>query len=293
MQKKIFGRTALCLSALFILGDAVIILPLEDGAYYTLYSFLSASALGLVLYFAVSFIYGKLASSQKDNSFKNAIEKLIFLAVAVFSMFISADTFSVFTKFASEVILKNTPFYIINIVFFGVVLYFAFKRQECVLKFSLVFFIFVLVLILFFFLASITDYTPENLALKTPIDGTIFYKSAKSFIKTPIFSSLILPLYYRFALKERHISAHFGVIIGYLLLGLAIISSLLLFGSELSAELSYPHFSAVSTITVGRLYTRLDGFLYFVYFITSIIKINVCLFITYSCLKRLGWLKSR
>ena len=288
MQKKIFGRAALCLSALFVLGDAVIILPLKDGAYYTLYTFLSASALGLILYFAVSFIYEKLILSQKNNTFKKVIEKLILIAAAVFSLFTLADTFSVFTKFISDVILKNTPFDIINIVFLSVVLYFVFKRQECILKFSFVFFVLVLILIIFFFLASITDYTPQNLSLKTSINWDIFYKSAKSFIKTTVLSPIILPLYYRFALKEKHITAHLGVIIGYFLLGLAIISPLLLFGSELSAELSYPHFSAVSTITVGRLYTRLDGFLYLVYFITSIIKISVCSFVSYSCLKRIS-----
>ena len=288
MQKKIFGRAALCLSALFVLGDGIIILPLMKGAYYTLYSFLTAVVLGLLLYFTVSFIYGKLFSSENDNTLKKGIEKPVLIVVAVFSLFTLADAFSVFTKFASDVILENTPFYIINIVFLGVILYFSFKRQECILKFSLVFFLFVLGLIIFFFLASVSDYSLHNLALQTPIDMKVFLKSLKSFIKNPILSSLILPFYYRFALKERHISAHFGVVLGYLLLLLAVISSLLLFGSELSAELSYPHFSAVSTITVGRLYTRLDGFLYFIYFITSIIKINVCSFVSYSCLKRIA-----
>ena len=286
LKNKVFSRAALCLSALFVLGDAIIMLPTKDGANYTFFGFLAAAVAGIALYFLISLIYNKIPTD--GNFIVKTIESVFLVIVAVFSVFAAANTFSVFTRFASEVILKNIPIPIINSVFLIVVVYFAFKRQEAVLKFSLICFVLIFILIIFFLLASLGDYRLENLAFEESFDWEVFYKSVKSFIPNPVIPALILPFYYRFALNERHISAHLGVIVGYLLLGLAVISSLLLFGTELSAVLSFPHFSAVSTITVGRLYTRLDGFLYFVYFVTSIIKINVCIFICYSCLKRLS-----
>ena len=288
MHKKVFGKAALCLSALFVLGDAIIILPSKNGAYYTFYSFLLASVLSFAVYFVASCICNKLITEKNNCLLGKTAEIFILISACVFSLIIASNTFLVFLDFTSEIILKTISFPIIIIVFSATVLYFALKRQECILKFSLVFFVAVLGFIIFFFIAPMGNYEYDNLAFKADFDWKIFLKSLKSFTKNPILSCLILPFYYRFALKERHISAHLGVILGYFLLLIGILSPLLLFGSELSAELSFPHFSAVSTITVGRLYTRLDGFLYLIYFITAITKINVCIFVITSCLKKLG-----
>lgn len=285
MHRKVFGKALFSLSSLFVLGDAIIVFPQKSGADYTIFSFITASLLGLFLYFLISFICGKLAVGHNEKTFKKALENSILIIVSVFSAFVGADTFIIFARFISDVILKTTPIYIITVVLLGVVIYFAFKKQESILKFSLISFIAVLILIIFFFFASFSDYEIKNLALKQSIELNTFYKSLKTFIKNPILSCLLLPFYYRFALKEKNATAHSGVVAGYILLGICIMSSVLLFGSGLSATLSYPYFSAVSTITVGRLYTRLDGFLYFVYFVTSIIKITVCIFISRSCLK--------
>ena len=56
---------------------------------------------------------------------------------------------------------------------------------------------------------------------------------------------------------------------------LCIAGSILLFGPNLAGELDYAYSQYISTFTVGRLFTRLDFFAYFLFFITSISKIWV------------------
>ena len=286
MHNQTFEKASFALAALFVLGDGIVVLPSESGNRYTILSFLAVAFFGIALYFFLCFVYSKFSSYEKNSRVINIAEIFVLPVVAVFSLFVSSKTFSVFIWFVSKVVLKNVPLFIITVVFGGAVLYFAFKRQEIVLKFSLMSFVVVLFFITVFFLLSFSDYRLKNLSIEKSFSWEDFTQSARTFLN-PIFSCFLLPFYYRFALKKSCFTAHLGVITGFLLLGVCILSSVLLFGTELSANLSFPHFSAVSTITVGRLYTRLDGFLYFIYFVTTIIKIRVCTFVCYSSLKRL------
>ena len=50
----------------------------------------------------------------------------------------------------------------------------------------------------------------------------------------------------------------------------------MLFGAQMSGEFDYPYAMAISTVTFGNLFSRLDGFSYFIYFVTALIKITVC-----------------
>ena len=64
-----------------------------------------------------------------------------------------------------------------------------------------------------------------------------------------------------------------------MLLGITILNSVLLFGIEFSGVLDYPYSSAGSTVTFGNLFTRMDGFLYFVYLASCIVKCAVGIFV--------------
>ena len=92
-----------------------------------------------------------------------------------------------------------------------------------------------------------------------------------------------------FVFKNRCIkSALAGAVTGFSILGICILNSILLFGAELSGELGFSYISAISTISIGRLFTRLDEFAYLLFFITCIIKITVCGYVTFNCLKKVN-----
>ena len=87
--------------------------------------------------------------------------------------------------------------------------------------------------------------------------------------------------------KVKRKTLTLGLSFGFFLLGIAILLSVMIFGAELSGRLDYPFFSAVSTVTIGKLFTRMDYLAYFIYFSSALIKITICLFVTFSSLKKI------
>ena len=261
--------------------------PASSGGEFTLLGFLSAIAVGIPLYFCVTPIYNYVLSKKNRGAFGSIIKIVIFAVVAVASLFIASNSFESFIEFASQVILPKTSKIFLIISFLVVVIFFGFKRQEDTLKFSLISFCFTAIAIIFFFLASIGDYETDNIIISNLPDLRELSGEAKPYFINPILPSLLLPFYYRLVFGENKNSGHWGLIIGLILFGLCILSAVLLFGTELSCRLSYPYASAISTISIGRLYTRLDGFSYFIYFVSSITKINICVFLCYSCMRKI------
>ena len=55
-----------------------------------------------------------------------------------------------------------------------------------------------------------------------------------------------------------------------------VINILLVLGGEVAGEAAYPYSTLTSIISFGRNFSRLDGFTYYIYFYSSIIKNSVC-----------------
>ena len=58
----------------------------------------------------------------------------------------------------------------------------------------------------------------------------------------------------------------------------------IVFGSDFAGKLKYPYASAISTVTLGNLFTRMDGFAYLIFFASVIVKITVCIKIIAFCI---------
>ncbi len=287
MQRSIFSKSSAAAGALFVLGNAVMFYPTSSGGEFTLFGFLSAIAVGIPVYFCVIPVYNYVLSKKNRGVFGVIIRIAVYVIVAVASLFIASNSFESFIEFASQVILPKTSKIFLIITFLAVVIFFGFKRQEDTLKFSLISFCFTAIAIIFFFLASIGDYESDNIISSLPNLRELLGE-AKPYFINPILPSLLLPFYYRLVFGENKNSGHWGLIIGLIIFGLCILSAVLLFGTELSCRLSYPYASAISTISIGRLYTRLDGFSYFIYFASSLTKINICVFLCYSCMRKIN-----
>ncbi len=288
MQGSVFSKSAAAAGALFILGNAVMFFPTSSGGEFTLLGFLAAAAAGIILYICVTPIYSFVLSEKRGGTLRIIISTAVFAVIAVASLFIAADSFRDFIDFASNVILPKTSRAFIIITFLAIVVFFGFKRQEDSLKFSLICFGFTAIAITFFFLASIGDYEAENIRMSSFPDWGVILSEAKPYFMNPLLPALLLPFYYRLVFKGNKNSGHFGLALGLIFFGLCILSAVLLFGTELSCRLSYPYASAISTISIGRLYTRLDGFSYFIYFASALTKINICVFLCFSSMKKIN-----
>lgn len=283
-DKRVFTLHKFALSAIFIIGNAVTELPQKGADEFSFLAFILSSFLIFVVYILSDLIFGFLLNNS--SVFGGILKIIMLLVVAIFASFMASSVFSKTLKFISAVILPNTKLIYIVLLLFAVTLYFIFKRQENILKFSLISFVFIGIIILFFFLAASDRFDFKNIViLRLPTFSEITAQT-KPFLWSYILPAVILPVYFKFVFKGcKRGAALGGILAGTALAGLSVLMPLFLFGPEFAGRLDYPFSSAISTVTVGRLFTRLDGFSYFVFFGCAIIKITVCAFVVYNSLK--------
>ena len=121
----------IALSALFVLGNGILFLPLKGAGEFTFLAFLISIPVLWLTFLIISFLWGKLSDARmSDSVFKRIIYALCLLATAVFSAFSSADTFKDIIEFSSVVMLPQTPKFYITVVFGLAVLYFLLKKNR-------------------------------------------------------------------------------------------------------------------------------------------------------------------
>ena len=291
MKKNIrfFTHTSV-MWALFILGNAVIALPAADADEFTFLGYLAACGLGLLLnLIALPAAKRLFTGNPGRNMFIKVIRCTAYIITAVFAVFCAADTVSAFLRFIKDIVLINTPMLFIAAVFAAVTVYFATRRQEDVLKFFLISFWFALAVIIFFFIATSFEFNAANIIIFKLPDTKRFISQFMPYFINPVLPSVLLSVYDAAVFgKTRYAAAVSGYITGCVLLGICTVGTVLLFGPSLAGQLDYPYSSAVSTVSIGRLFSRLDGFAYYIYFICALTKTLVCIFLTRTCLRLLG-----
>lgn len=277
--------------ALFIMGNAVITLPTKNANEFTFLAFILASVLGALLYLIILTLAKNLFITEHGKELKTGYKILLavtYLAVAVFAVFCGAEAFSVFMGFIKNIVLRHTPIFFISVIFLAVVIYFCTRRQEDVLKFFMVAFVFVLIAVIFFFIANSFKFNLRYIFVFELPNIKELITQSKPYVLSVVIPSVLMPFYTACTFKKAKFShALWGYFLGVVILGTCVISSCLIFGTTLAGELAYPYSSAVSTVSFGRLFTRLDGFSYFIYFISALARITVCVFIIRNCFKRI------
>ncbi len=282
-KATVFRSHSSALAALFVLGNGVIVFPKADADEYTFLAYLLCTAMAFLLYPIliplINKVYG-FKSGETTKSYKKALLVILYFITAAASFFSAVSAFVDFSLFVSELILSDLPVAFSFFVFLLIVVFFVLHRQEVFLKFSLLAFTFTAVVIIFFFIASIGDYKLDSIFIFSLPDFKTLFTQIKEYLFNPMLSVLLIAVYEVFVFGRVRKSVSFwGLGLGFGLLGICILNSVLLFGTHLAAILDFPYASAISTVTIGRLFTRLDGFSYFVYFAACITKITVCLFL--------------
>ncbi|MBE6750186.1 MAG: hypothetical protein E7560_03390 [Ruminococcaceae bacterium] len=282
------------LIGLYILGNAIIFLPTKNADEYTFLAFLVVSTMALPFYMVISFLANKLFCKQDLNLPAKIIAIVVLIGVAVFALFCAADTLKDFLKFISLYVLVDTNPMFIVILFAVCVFVFLRVKHTDILKFSILAFLFSLAVTLFFFFATAHNYELRNIFIFKLPSHAEFFKQAKPYLKEILFPLLLIP-FLNLSLfgKLRTKTALVGIFSGISALGICVMGAVLLFGAELSGRLDFPFASAVSTVTMGRLFTRMDGLSYFVYFATALIKTVVCANVVKFCLSKFNKITRR
>ncbi len=255
---KSFSHHFLWLSALFVLGQSIIILPTSQANRLTFLGFLISAFLSFLLTLAV---------------LKLDFLKYPVLLIAIFTI---GDTLITFIEFISKTLINEKNFFIL-ILFLIPLLYFCTRKSQELLNFSLISGIACAALIVFFFLSTFKDFSFKNIYIYEFPKLTDLLSQSLSYIKSVTLPITVLALFAK-QINTKDEAVFSGVAIGNALLLLTIFNSILLFGTTLAGEFNYPYADAISTVTFGKLFSRLDGFAYFIYFTASLIKITVCVF---------------
>lgn len=262
--KECYSKHFLMLSLLFVLGNACITAPAKTADKYNFLVFLICGFVSLIFAFFAYFI---------------PINKLTAVPLFALCLFTVGDTFISFIKFISDNLLPETPRFYILLPFVLILVYLGLKKVDTLFKFSLICGVLSLAVIIFFFLSTFKDFEFENIFIyKLPPLDTVFSQSVFYF-KSIIIPTFLLGVFAKQEGIKKSVLLG-GVSLGILCLAVTILNSVLLFGIKFSGSLSYPYSMAGSTVTFGNLFTRLDGFLYFVYSATCITKCAVGIFVT-------------
>lgn len=255
MTKANYKPHIFALSVLFTLGNAIISPP-------------EFSVVNLVLTPLISLVVVSVFCRLKFC--KNIIA---FLAALYGVMATSTD----YIQFLKREQASNTSVALLVVAFVVVGVVFVATNHYAVYKYSLFVFLIVSSIVVLCLVAGIANFEYKNLAESIK----------KSNISANRILSLCLPLVSLSAFTQAENPTPkpmlFGVMMGVFLLLVTMFQSALILGGNTS---DYPYFKSVSTISVGSLFTRLYGLVWFVFFVTSVIKTVVCVKVIESAFKR-------
>ena len=273
----IYSKHIFCLFALFVLSGGILSAPFNASSGYTVYAFLISAILGILIYFFIAKYFTK---------------NKIFIGFSVLAaLFCAVDSTADFCVFIKDSLLSETPIFLIAAVFVVVMVYAASKGKVVLLKFSLISFFCTSILIVFFFLATLENFENLNIFYVKEFEFSGLFETFAAYFKKIVFPVFVLPFFNGFYFeKPKKKSSLCGVAIGYGVLFLTIINSLFVFGEKFAQRVLYPYAAAVSTVTFGSFFTRLDGFAYIIYFSAVIVRVTACVLVLKEiCFKKRLW----
>ncbi len=260
------------LTAIFTLSNAIITLPFSSADDKTFLGFIIAFFIAL----AINVLVLKVLCKKEFPQGK--ISKILYFCLVILVLFEAIRSFVSFVDFAGKVILPNVSMFIIGAVFLLCIICTFLKHNSVILKFSLFSFLIILILIGIFFALSSKEYRADNIFLLSlpnvkQLIRQIYYCFIGVFLPVPI-----VFLWQKEELgKVNKKASIIGFCLGTVCLTATLLNTLLLFGASVSARLEFPYASAISTVTIGYLFSRMDGFSYFIYFACVLVKIIVLL----------------
>lgn len=293
MTNKKRGPRSLLASALplslFFIGGTLLYAGRSGDA--SISSYLLAALLSALLLSAASpaacDIFSPSSVKEAKGFFRRLALALLSILLIPTASALSLVSAREFSDFASEVMFLRLPTPLISLLFIVFCIFFAAKGLTVAKKLSRSAFILVLAGASLLFVYSVPSMSFDlfTLDIGTP--------TASDVIK--IFTSLFLPLAIPmiFLCTERSkakapLSAPLtGVAIGVALILLCHMNVLLLFGEALAESLQMPYPEAVATVTAGKLFLRLEGLFYAMYFAAASFRCAICLALASSAVRKL------
>lgn len=274
-----FFRHSVCLTAIFIIGNTVIYLPFKNTDCTNTMPMLIALSAGILLLTAVSAIVFKI--KIKSRILRNA---LLFLLVAGAIAAAIMDC-TQYVKFVSRNMLPEISHAVIALIFFALMVFFACAKNTAFYKFALICAVISASLIVILFFVSLPQYNFKIITFNANTDA---FKSVPRIVLKIFSSAVTAVVFMRLSLKKpKTLSVSAGALCAGVLIFLVYLCSVLIFGTAASVS-DFPFADAVSTVSVGVLFTRMDGLAYILFFFSSLIRCSVSVKAAFAALRRIN-----
>lgn len=267
-EKDLSSFSFAALFGVFILSGGIITAPDNKNS---LIPFIIAAVLGVIS----AFIFLKL--SERLFLLKSAvISGIIYAVVIAFSLAFALRAAQEFTGFIYEGVLVHENKFLIKLIFAACVFCLSLSDRKAIYKFSFLSAVLVTVIFVVLFFTSVKTFDIKNLKGAFSTDTINLKQIAYSY------SRLFLSVFGAAAFgaksaekKGKGALAALGTLFGVLLCFVLVFDTVLSFGLPLASGLIYPYIDDISTVTVGSLFTRMDGFSYFAFFVCYLLRCAV------------------
>lgn len=290
MQSRgVYSVHTACAVAMFLLSGSVIILPRRGADELTLVGFAVAAIAAVAVSVVALPLVVKLFSLEPTGRAARGCRNVLYVITCLFAAAVAANGFGTFVGFVGDIMLPHTAKILVAALFFVAAILPSVGDKGIVMKFSLFAFLITAAVVVFFLAASLSELRLENVSLlRFPEPMGVVKQALPYFLRLTAALAIIYIYVGVFFKKEKNRAAICGAVVGCAVLGLCLVNVLLLFGAPLAAELDYPYTSAVSTVSLGELFTRMDGLSYFVYFAAQTVQTAICVSLIRELLSRIG-----
>jgi hypothetical protein len=282
---RVLHHTAL--AALFSVGNTLLCYPWKNSESGVLFSFLLSMGVSLaatlLLYPVMRYLYrGKL--SKKGKHFAETLVAAVLGGYAFLCTYRACDDY---LSYAMEMILPSGSRLLLAAIFLLAVALLASLDAKALDSFSLLCFLLIASSVFILFAFGIPHFRWEYVRLEIPKESDVLKRSLAVFSRDVLFPSALLSAYFALAIpQKRKGSLTVGMLLGYGLLLLCVLQTLLCFGSDYTASLPYPYSFSVKILSVGPYFFRPEGISYPTDLLACLLRGGVCLSVARRLLGR-------
>lgn len=247
------------LFALFMCGNAIITLPFFNTKSPFVTLFITAIISALLVVFSVEVI--KFAQKNKFSFFALRI------FIGLLAIFGAITTIFDYVSFVSKIQLPQANIILLVIAMIIITIFFALCSGSAFLKYCLFTGVFFVAIVVILFVCGIKHFDFSHVSTTSDTNFAMIFLRLFSGVSAPVLLMFLQNKVYTKVMVS-------GAVFGFCLVFLCLAQSILTLGAT---PVSYPYIKAVSVISTGSLFTRLDGLVYFLFFVSAIVKITVCI----------------
>lgn len=260
-----FIKHKISLLSIFILGNTLIVFPKGIGIESAVISLFLSVIPTLLLSFLL----------VKSLNMLNGLNIAFKAAIILFSVCVFVVTSRDYISFVDAVRLPKTPRFIISFLFVGISLILGISKKKVLYLFSLFSLIITSLIIIIVFVFSANKISVGAL-FKDSSDFKVLIRQTLTFF-IHSFGQILIPVFFLYREKSDYKKIiKLGLPVSFFLMIIYVLNIMLVLGSSAASSVDYPYTTLTSVVSFGRNFSRLDGFTYYIYFYSSLIKNAIC-----------------